>query len=146
MLRDEKVDFRTLIRVPPVRAFTAFATARGLDEWFTTGAELDERPGGLILFRWKDWGLDKYSGEIPGDVVEYDAPRRFVFHWRADSGTYFTTVEVDFIEAADGTIVHLIEYGYHDTPEGMVDLLNRVSGWAQVLTLMKFHLEYGAKY
>lgn len=146
MLRNERVNFRTLIRVPRQRVFDALATARGLDEWFTTGAQLEERPGGAILFRWKDWGLDRYTGEIPGDVVEYDQPRRFVFHWRADSGTYFTTVEVDFIENDEGTVVHLIEYGYEDTPDGMTDLLNRVSGWAQVLTLMKFYLEHGVGY
>lgn len=146
MTREEKVNFRTLIRVSPDRAFNALATARGLNEWFTSDAELEERPGGPILFRWKDWGLDKYTGENPGDVVEYDPPKRFVFHWRADSGTYFTTVEVDFKEVDEGTIVHLIENGYEDTPAGMVDLLNRVSGWAQVLTLMKFYLEHGARY
>lgn len=146
MTREEKVNFRTLIRVSPDSAFNALATARGLNEWFTTNAELEERPGGSIQFRWKDWGLDKYTGENPGDVVEYDPPKRFVFHWRADSGTYFTTVEVDFKQVDEGTIVHLIEYGYEDTPAGMVDLLNRVSGWAQVLTLMKFYLEHGARY
>ena len=34
----------------------------------------------------------------------------------------------------------------HQTPEGRQDLLNRVSGWAQVLTLMKFYLEHGVQY
>jgi len=42
--------------------------------------------------------------------------------------------------------VRLIEYGYEDTLAGKQDLLNRVSGWAQVLTLMKFYNEHGVRY
>ncbi len=145
-LRQEKVDFKTLIRVAPERCFDALATGAGLDEWFTHGATVDLRPGGAIQYRWQDWGLEKYSGEIPGQVVEAQRPGRYVFQWRADSGTYNTTVEITFTPVAEGTIVHLIETGYEDTPAGMQDLLNRVSGWAQVLTLLKFYLEHGLQY
>lgn len=145
-IRNEKVNFKTLIRVQPERAYDAIATAAGLNEWFTTGATLDLRPGGEIRFRWKDWGLDRYTGEIPGTVLEVRRPERYVFQWRADSGTYDTTVDIDFEAVAEGTVVKLIETGYEDTPAGMQDLLNRVSGWAQVLTLMKFYLEHGVRY
>ncbi len=145
-LRKEKVDFKTLIRVVPERCFDALATGAGLNEWFTHGALVDLRPGGAIQYRWQDWGLEKYSGEIPGQVVEAQRPARYVFQWRADSGTYDTTVAITFTPVAEGTIVHLIETGYEDTPAGMQDLLNRVSGWAQVLTLLKFYLEHGLQY
>jgi len=145
-LRDEKVNFKTLVRTTPERVYDALATASGLNEWFTTGATLDAQSDGAIHFRWKDWGLDRYTGEIPGKVLEYDRPERYVFQWRADSGTYDTKVEINFEKVAEGTVVHLIETGYEDTSAGMQDLLNRVSGWAQVLTLMKFYLEHGVQY
>ncbi|MGH9838292.1 MAG: SRPBCC family protein [Blastocatellia bacterium] len=145
-IRNEKVNFKTLIRVQPERAFDAISTGAGLNEWFTTGATVDLRPGGEIRFRWKDWGLERYTGETPGKVVEVRRPERYVFQWRADSGTYDTTVEITFEPVAEGTVVKLAETGYEDTPAGMQDLLNRVSGWAQVLTLMKFYLEHGVKY
>jgi uncharacterized protein YndB with AHSA1/START domain len=144
--RDEKVKFNTLVRVKPERAYDAIATSDGLDAWFTTGASVDARPGGHIHFRWKDWGLERYTGENRGPVLEAKRPERFVFQWKADSGGYDTTVEINFEPVEEGTAVRLIEYGYEDTPAGMQDLLNRVSGWAQVLTLMKFYLEHGAKY
>lgn len=144
--RDEKVNFKTLVRVKPERAYDALATGEGLDEWFTTGASVDARPGGSIHFRWKDWGLDRYSGENSGPVLEARRPERFVFQWKADSGSYHTTVEISFEPVEEGTIVRLIEYGYEETSAGMQDLLNRVSGWAQVLTLMKFYLEHGVGY
>lgn len=145
-LRKEKVDFKTLIRVAPERCFDALSTSAGLNEWFTQGATVDLRPGGQIQFRWQDWGLEKYTGEIPGQVIEVQRPTRYVFQWRADSGTYDTRVTLTFTPVAAGTIVHLVEIGYEDTPAGMQDLLNRVSGWAQVLTLLKFYLEHGVQY
>jgi len=145
-IRNEKVNFKTLIRVQPERAYDVIATSAGLNEWFTVGATLDARPGGEIRFRWKDHGLDHYTGEIPGTVLEVRRPERYVFQWRADSGTYDTTVEVTFEPVAEGTVVRLVETGYEDTPAGMQDLLNRISGWAEVLTLMKFYLEHGVKY
>ena len=144
--RKEKVDFRILARVEPGRVFDVLATAQGLDEWFTQGTTLDPQPGGTLIFRWVDYGLDRYTGEYHGKVLEARRPERYVFQWEADSGGYFTTVEIDFQPVDEGTVVHLIESGYKDTPEGMQDLLNRVAGWAQVLTQMKYYLEHGVRY
>lgn len=45
-----------------------------------------------------------------------------------------------------GTSVRLIEHGYEDTPAGLQDLLNRVSGWAAVLTQIRSYLEHGERY
>ena len=143
---NKQVNFRTLVRVAPERVYDALATGAGLDEWFTAGATVQAWPGGVMHFRWQDWGLDRYSGENRGTVLEALRPARFVFQWKADSGTYDTTVEIDFEPVAEGTIVKLTEHGYQATPAGTQDLLNRVSGWAQVLTLMKFYLEHGVQY
>lgn len=146
MSMDQKVDFRSLIRTTPERVYDAIATSEGLDAWFTTGALVDAKPGGRIQFRWKDYGPEKYNGENEGPVVEACRPERFVFQWRADSGGYDTTVEIDFEPHEGGTIVHLVEYGYEDSLVGMQDLLNRATGWGCVLTLMKFYLEHGVTY
>ena len=145
-LRNEKVDFRILVRCAPERVFDALATAGGLNEWFSHSTELDPRPGGEITFRWKDYGIDKFTGEYPGKVLEWTRPTCYVYQWEADSRGYFTTVTVDFTPRPDGTLIHLVETGYKDTLEGMQDLLNRVSGWASVLTEMKYFLEHGVKY
>ena len=146
MSMDQKVDFHSLIRTTPERAYDAIATSEGLDAWFTTGALVGAKPGGRIQFRWKNYGPEKYNGENEGPVVEARRPERFVFQWRADSGGYDTTVEIDFEPHEEGTIVHLVEYGYEDSPVGMQDLLNRATGWGCVLTLMKFYLEHGVTY
>jgi len=143
---DEKVSFSILVRAKPEGVYDAIATAGGLDEWFTTGASVDARRGGQITFRWKDWGPERYTGENGGPVLEARRPERFVFQWKVDSGSYDTTVEINFEPVDEGTVVRLIEYGYEDSPTGLKDMLNRASGWAQALTLMKFYVEHGVRY
>jgi uncharacterized protein YndB with AHSA1/START domain len=144
-LRQETVDFKIQIKAPIEQVFDHIATAEGLDKWFTSDTSMDSRPGGAIVFRWKNWGIDNYTGEFPGEVVEVKRPSRFTFQWMADSGGYFTTAEFDFESFGDSTLVRIRESGYEDSTEGMQDLLNRVSGWAHVLTLLKFYLEYGIR-
>jgi uncharacterized protein YndB with AHSA1/START domain len=146
MAMDRKVEFDTLVRAKPELVYDAIATAKGLDGWFTQGASVDPKAGGEILFRWKDHGLDHYTGENGGPILEAKRPERFVFKWKADSGLYLTTVEINFAPTDRGTVVRLTESGYEDSPVGVQDFLNRVSGWAQVLTLMKFYVEHGVTY
>jgi len=143
---DRKVEFSTLVRAQPDQVYDAIATAAGLDGWFTHGASVEAKPGGQIRFRWKNHGLNNYTGENGGPITEARRPHRFVFQWKADSGLYMTTVEIDFTPVNQGTAVHLVEYGYEDSPVGTQDFLNRVSGWAQALTLMKFYVEHGVTY
>ncbi len=124
----------------------AIATANGLDVWFTRGASVDPEAGGQIQFRWEKHGLNHYSGENGGPILEARRPERFVFQWKADSGLYLTTVEIDFDAVEMGTVIRLTESGYEDSPVGVQDFLNRVSGWAEALTLMKFYVEHGVTY
>lgn len=143
---EHKVQFSTLVRAAPERAYDALATAHGLDAWFTKGAAVDARTGGSIRFRWENWGADGYTGENGGPVLEARRPERFAYRWKVDSGGYETTVEIDFVPRDGGTLVQLVEHGYEDSSQGMQDLLNRATGWGCVLTLMKFHLEHGVRY
>jgi len=145
-LRKEGVDFRVLVRVPIERVFNALATAEGMNEWFTQGAEMRPEPGGEIIFRFKDHGVDNYTGEFPGKVFEYHPPSRYVFQWESDSRGTFTTATFSFMTVKDGTLVRVQETGFKDDDDGMQDLLNRVAGWASVLTEMKYYLEHGIRY
>ena len=65
-----EVRFDTIVRAEPEKVYDAIATAEGLDSWFTSGTELEARPGGSLVLRWKDWGVEKFTGEITGSVVE----------------------------------------------------------------------------
>ena len=121
------------MRAPQERVYDALTQAEQLDAWFTTGAGVDSRPGGEMHWRWVDWGPDQVT---EGRVREARRPERYVFEWQAALGG--TTVEIDFEEHAEGTVVRLRKHGYPDTPEGwsgfgLLDLVGRGADAAQVL-------------
>ena len=139
----ESIQHVVYVHAQPPDVYAAFTTAQGLDGWFTSGAEVDPRPGGSIRFRWKDWGPLNVTAEDGGPVLEATPSRRFVFQWRPDTIRYFTTVELQFKPAQGGTQVSLREYGYQNTPTGLRSMLNCATGWGAALTLLKFYVEHG---
>ena len=130
----------TLVRAPRERVYDALTRAEELDAWFTTGAEVDARPGGEMVWRWVGWGPDRITAEDRGPVLEARRPERYVFRWQEALGG--TTVEVDFEEHPEGTVVRLREHGYTDTDEGRRQLVDCATGWGEALTLLKFHVEH----
>ena len=145
-LIDVEIRQNTLVRAKPEVVYDALTTGSGLDAWFTVGSEVDARPGGKIIFRWKRWGPDKYTNDAQGTVVEAKRPERFVFQWKADNPSYATTIEMDFEEVEEGTVVRLREHGYQDTPSGRSAMLECAAGWGEALTLMKYYVEHGVTY
>jgi hypothetical protein len=97
-----------------------------------------------MVWRWVDWGPDRYTGEDRGPVLEATRPERFVFGWQ--SGLGGTMVEIDFDEHPDGTLLRLREHGYPDTPEGWEQHMSCATGWGEALTLLKFWVEHGVRY
>jgi glutathione S-transferase len=126
------------VRAPREKVYDAFATAQGLDGWFTRGSRVDARAGGALLFRWVDWGADKsITADVRGTVIEAKRPERFVFAW-GDPGSE-STVEIVLEERDGGTVLRLREYGFQKV-ENVVD---NAGGWGEALTLAKFWVEHG---
>lgn len=136
MVEELEVRRTTWIRAPRERVFDAFATADGLNAWFTTGATVDARPGGAIHFRFVKWGAEKVDLEFPGRVIEAKRPSRFVFEW-GETGRA-STVEIDFEERGGGTLVRLREHGFRD----LQSVLGNAGGWGEAMTLWKFWVEH----
>jgi uncharacterized protein YndB with AHSA1/START domain len=145
-LIDAEIRQKTLVRAPPELVYDAVATAEGLDSWFTKGSELEARPGGKIVFRWRKWGPDKWDHDSTGEVLEAKRPYRFAFQWRPDTPSYATTIEMDFEAVEEGTVIRLREFGYHDTPSGRAALMECAAGWGEALTLLKYWVEHGIRY
>ena len=142
-LIEAEIKQTTLVRADPEKVYDGIASAEGLNTWFTHNSELDPRPGGDIVFRWKDWGPDKYTGEVVCPILEFDEPNRFVFQWWPD---HYTTVEITFSDTPQGTLVEVKEIGYVNSEEGQKRMLECAVGWGEALTLLKFHVEYGIHY
>jgi uncharacterized protein YndB with AHSA1/START domain/GNAT superfamily N-acetyltransferase len=143
--RPERVTCKVLVKAPPERVWDALTTAAGLDGWFTTGASVEPKPGGLIVFRWEGWGPDDFTGTYEGTVVEALPPERFVFRWPVDARTYDTTVEIDLEARGGTTLVRLCEHGFAEGPGGLRDMLDRSAGWGEALALMKLFVEHGVR-
>jgi uncharacterized protein YndB with AHSA1/START domain len=141
-----EVHHSTIIHAQPEQVYTAFTTSHGLDAWFTEGAVVDARPGGMIKFKWVNWGPDRVSTEDDGPVLEAIPAERFVFQWHPDQPDYATTVEITLRPIENGTIIRLREYGFADTPSAYAAMIDCATGWGEALTLLKFYVEYGVRY
>lgn len=140
-----EVRHSVFIRATSRAVYDLFATAAGLDSWFTTGAEVEARPGGRIVYRWKDWGAEHITTEAVGLVHEAEPPNRFVFDWdSADERP--TTVEMDFVAVDGGTVMRLREFGFTEGARGEQALAREASGWGEAMTLAKFRVEHGLRY
>ncbi len=143
---ESEIKQSSLIRASPEKVYDAFATGTGLDSWFTSGSEVDARPGGTIKFSWKDWGPDKYTQVSKGRVLEAERGKRFVFQWSPDNPTYTTTIEIDLEGIDEGTILRLREHGFRNTPSGRAAMAECAAGWGEAVTLLKFFVEHGITY
>ena len=135
------------IRAPRERVWASLTTAEGFDGWWgTRGSEIDLRPGGKLILRWRDWGAEKeINADRDGVVLEVDPPQRFVFQW-GEGGQAVTTVEFHLEVREGGTLLRLREHGFAPTAKGRESFGSHSLGWGQVATLMKFHVEHGVRY
>jgi uncharacterized protein YndB with AHSA1/START domain len=138
------ISYNIYIAASPDRVYRMLTTAEGWDAWFTQGMEIDPRPGGSILFRWKKFKVDRYTGESGGPVLETDPGRRFVFQWTPGDST--TTIEFDLERLGPGTVVHVKESGHTTSERDLQQLVECASGWGEALTLLKMYLEHGVTY
>ena len=143
-LLDSKIRQRTFIAAPPEKVYDTLTSARSWDAFFTTDMELDPKPGGVCSFSWKDWGPDKYTLKVPGEVIEARRPDLFAFHW--GSGEKQTTIRIELAAVENGTVLTLTEDGYRDTPEDRSMIVECASGWGEAMTLLKFFIEHGIVY
>jgi uncharacterized protein YndB with AHSA1/START domain len=142
---DMTITHRTWIRATPASVYDALTTGPGFDGWFTSGAEIDARPGGSFTFRWQPDGPYPAEATLSGPVIEASRPSRYAFRWNQHLGSP-TTVRFDIASREDGTEVTVTEQGYPDTPDGRWQIMDCTVGWGEALTLLKFWLEHGVRY
>ena len=135
---------RIYIAAPIEKVFEALTSSEHWDRYFTTGMELDPRPGGVCNFRWKDWGPDLVDLGSPGRVTEIEPPMRFAFEWGRPGEK--TMAQLDLETRGNGTVLSLFESGYPQTHDGLRSILECSAHWGELLALVKFYVEYGFIY
>jgi uncharacterized protein YndB with AHSA1/START domain len=139
----EEVTHAVLIQTDLDSCYQALTTSQGLNAWFTLESSIALSPGGTLVFHWKDWGANHYSGGDFGSVVDFVPGEYFCFAWHPDQPDYSTRVEFFFEETRTGSIVRVRETGFADTPEGLRSMIQSAAGWGEALTLLKIYLEHG---
>jgi uncharacterized protein YndB with AHSA1/START domain len=140
----DRIRQRTFIAAAPTEVYDTFTSAEKWDAFFTTGMQLDPKPGGICSFAWKDWGPDKYTLAVPGKVLEADRPRLFAFQWGGEGKG--TVVRIELEGTDTGTVLTLTESGYRDDADSRAMMLECASGWGEAITLLKFFIEHGITY
>ena len=140
------IKHKVYIKAPPEKVYDIITSGDGWNAFFTYSTEVNPKPGGRIVFRWKNWGPDFYNVEAEGKVLKADKPRRFAFEWYPVGVDNPTTVTFRLKAEYGGTVIHLSEDGYPDTQDGRDMILECACGWGEALTLLKFYLEHGVVY
>ena len=137
---------RTFIKAEPEKVFDTITSGEGWNSFFTHATEIDLKPGGRIVWRWKDWGPDFYTNNSEAKVVKFEKPNLFVFQWYPVGKDNPTTITFKLESQFNGTVVSLTEDGYTDNDAGREMILECAAGWAEALTLLKFYMEHGIVY
>jgi uncharacterized protein YndB with AHSA1/START domain len=145
--RAPEIKTSVFIRAPLEKVWTALTTAQGVDGWWgTRGSEVDLRPGGKIILRWRDWGAERdMNTDRECIVVEVHAPRRLVYRW-GEPAAPMTTVEYELEERDGGTLLRVREHGFAPTTKGRSAFEGNSLGWGQSVILVKFYVEHGIRY
>jgi uncharacterized protein YndB with AHSA1/START domain len=143
-MKELSIQHRTFIHATPDKVYETLTTGAGWDAWFTQGTTVDARPGGMIHFRFKDFGPDHITLEDGGTVLEAVPGEKFVYQWTPGDST--TTISFQLTKLGDGTLVSLVESGYTQSEKDMKAFGDCAVGWGEALTLLKFYLEHGITY
>ena len=129
----DRIEQEVLIDAPPERVWEAITEAEHLGTWFgDAGAEVELRPGGRLVLKWKE------HGEFFGRVEQVDAPRFFACRWARPQRTEpapgnSTLVEFFLAPEGAGTRLRVVESGFRGlagTPvENAEYAAGNVEGW-----------------
>lgn len=133
-----KIDVETHVRAPLARVWKAYTTPEDIvqwnaasDDWHTTKASVDLRPGGAFSSRMEakdgSFGFDfagTYTNVVPRSLIEYAFGDR--------------VARVDFIETADGVDVK-VSFDAETTHS----VEQQRGGWQAILANFARHVESG---
>ena len=111
-MTEDTIEREVLISAPRERVWEIITHAEHVGTWFSDAAEIDLRPGGVIVLRWES------HGTMYGIIERVDAPQVFSYRWnpflfdqrptKEDS----TLVEFTLTARGDHTHVRVVESGF----------------------------------
>lgn len=111
----QRIEREILIEAPAELVWQVVTEPEHISGWFSDSAELDLRPGGAMVLRWRD------HGAAHGRVERVEPPRYFSFRWVVPmerehevSDDNSTLVEFTLKPEGDGTRLTVVESGFAD--------------------------------
>jgi uncharacterized protein YndB with AHSA1/START domain len=141
----EQIERETVIAAPVERVWEVLTDARHIGQWFAhAGAEVDLRPGGLLVMRWEEHGT--YLARIE----KVEPHRVFSYRWahpadeepRAGNSTL---VEFTLSPEGNGTRLRVVESGFPslEVPETEKTThgAENIQGWQGGLAELQSYIE-----
>ena len=141
----DQIEREIVIAAPPERVWAAITEAKHLGAWFAdSGAEVDLRPGGAMILRWRDHGESRAA-------IERVEPGRYLsWRWSDAQGAdpregHATLVEFTLTPEADGTRVRVVESGIlalaKSEERKAAHARENGQGWTEELAELRGYLE-----
>lgn len=134
MIRDETdglwIEHTETVGAHHELVFALLTTADGLTRWFPVAAEVDARPGGLMVLGWDE----KMKRKTTVAILDYDAGGRVVWDWQASHQEIHAPLywAVD-PEVESGSIVTLRQGPFRDDRESLIAMAEEAQYWSWYL-------------
>jgi uncharacterized protein YndB with AHSA1/START domain len=141
----DRIERETVVAAPVERLWEVLTRPEHIGRWFEGMiAELDLRPGGVMVMVSPEWG------KFHAIVERVEPPHRFAYRWARHPDTPVTEgsatlVEFTLTPEGDGTRVRVVESGFTATDAVKVDQARHAEansqGWLQVLDNLRGYAE-----
>ncbi len=139
MAKELEIRQRATIKASPAKVFQALTDPKVLTKWFLRRSRVDLRPGGTMLFKWRN------VPEHWGTITKVKKDREFAFLWeyKGEGGKKDTLVEFRIFRRGKKTRLDLHHTGFLWGKKWIKHYGLTQQGWAYYLRNLKSVLETG---
>jgi uncharacterized protein YndB with AHSA1/START domain len=141
----EQIEREIVIDAPVARVWSALTEAEQIGAWFgDAGADVDLRPGGALVLRWKEYGA------VPGAIEQVEPQHFLSWRWLLGEGPELrpdnsTLVEFSLTPEGDGTRLRVVESGFRQLAISEEEQARRAEentgGWQAELADLQNYLQ-----
>jgi uncharacterized protein YndB with AHSA1/START domain len=141
----DQIEREIVIDAPVSRVWAALTQAEHIGAWFgDAGADIDPRPGGALVIRWREHGV------FPTVIERFEPERVFAWRWAHAAGEQprpgnSTLVEFTLTAEGNGTRLRVVESGFRalelTADERAKCVADNTQGWREELDELRAYLQ-----
>ena len=118
--------------------FACFTTSGGLTRWFPVAAEIEPRPGGMLVLGWDE----KFKRKSTLAVLDFDPAGTIVWDWFADHHDTHAPVYWKVTPSVEeGSEVEMRQGPFRETIDSLMAMASEASYWRWYLCNLRSTLE-----